>query len=102
MKPILILAVRLRGFEASRPHRQVIFLDKPLFLICCLLFKNKHNHSTWVLVKDEHSKNETLKLFQCLNYVDLKEYVVKLVGKNLYQELCTGVKKYEKNNPRSV
>ena len=30
MKPKLISAVRLRGFKALRPHRQVVFLDKPL------------------------------------------------------------------------
>ena len=29
MKPKLISAMRLRGLDASRPRRQVIFLDKP-------------------------------------------------------------------------
>ena len=39
MKPELISAVRLDGFEPSRPHRHVVFLDNPI-LESVLFIKN--------------------------------------------------------------
>ena len=44
MKPKLILAVPLRGFEASKPHRQVIFLAKPQNFSIKSIYKKLENN----------------------------------------------------------
>ena len=38
MKPKLISAMRLRGFEASRPRKQVVFLDYPFQITALYLY----------------------------------------------------------------